>query len=385
MKKMSINRFVSSNIAWCMAWLVPFFYFANIFRLTGNSPLPYIMTLVFCGSVGILKLLFGHIKRNKILWFMLTVLLITGLQNYFIIENISLGDIVSNVLYIGLIAVMFAYPMTYKQSIITFYISILVFIIGFFTATRLQGFLTSSSNYVSVILILATSLYYITIQTLNQHFSFVDLIPSLLCFFLSVWARGRGGIICSTVLLMLVTVYYLKNFVKKDAKRYFIIGFIMIGIIIYFIIQDINPANVFMSLGKLSNRGLDNGPREKIWDAYFKEIDSNVWYFFTGAPIRHIPIIHNIGDNTHNSFIHLHATNGIIPFFIIMALIINAMICHLKNSKTLYAIMLFVIFVRGMTDKFIFGQYGMPILMYLVLYPYFDDYIEAQVNKNIKP
>ena len=138
-----------------------------------------------------------------------------------------------------------------------------------------------------------------------------------------------------------------------------------------------------MGLGKLSSRGLDNGPREKIWKAYFEKIENNIEYLFIGVPIQDVPVIHDIGDNTHNSFLHLHATNGIFSFVLFLLLIIKAMIYHLRTKKILFAIMLLVIFARGMSDKFIFGQYGMPILLYLVLYPYFSAYISCKVV-NIK-
>ncbi|MBP5469915.1 MAG: hypothetical protein J6Z11_11810 [Candidatus Riflebacteria bacterium] len=349
--------------------------------MTGNSALPYIGSLVLCGSVGLFILVFRHIRRNSILWAILTILFITGSYNYLIIKSISLGDIVSNILYFGVIVVMFTYPLTYKQSFFTYYIIISIFLFGFFRGIKTHEVLTSSGNYISVIMILSASLYYITIQYTNRNLGLIDFVPSLLSFLLSVWARGRGGIICSALLLLLMTIYYLRNFLKKDAKRYFFVGLLVFSIIFCFILYEINPINAFMGLGKLSSRGLDNGPREKIWKAYFEKIENNIEYLFIGVPIQDVPVIHDIGDNTHNSFLHLHATNGIFSFVLFLLLIIKAMIYHLRTKKILFAIMLLVIFARGMSDKFIFGQYGMPILLYLVLYPYFSAYISCKVVK----
>ncbi len=381
MQNLVSKKYINSCLSWFLAWLVPLFYFANLFRMLGNSPLPYIVTLIGCGTVGLFILSFCHIRKNSILWAMLAILFFTGGANYLIVNSIDFGDIVSNILYVGVMAVMLAYPMTYLQGFVTFYISILIFISAFFSGAKTWELLTSSGNYISVLMILAASLYYITIQYNKRELTLIDLVPSLLCFLLSVWAKGRGGIVCSALLLLLMIFHYLRNYVKKDSRRYGLIIVMITVFVICLITLEFNPLDAFMRLGKLSSRGFDNGPRERIWDAYFGEINENIAYSFIGAPLRDIPIIHHIGDNTHNSFLHLHATNGIIPFVLFWFLFIRAMISHLKKQKALFMIVLFVITVRGMTDKFIFGQYGMPIVMYLVLYPYFDSYISAQIAK----
>ncbi|MBR3534007.1 MAG: hypothetical protein IKN80_09035 [Clostridiales bacterium] len=296
---------------------------------------------------------------------------ISGLLNVIIIGNITLVDLVKDALLFGVLILMFAYPMDLKKGTLFFYVSISFFIIAYFTGVKAAIVLTSSSNYVSVLMILSAALYYISLYNSGEKIKLIHLFPALICFMLSIWARGRGGILTCTILLALLVLCYTINFAHSGGSiRYFVIAIIVIVALGGLYVANINPIEDYFSLGKWSNKGFNNNDREIIWAAYYEKVKESVIYIMNGAPLNDIPIIHSFNNNTHNSFIQLHANNGLVPFLIFMIFMVKSLIRYIRENKYLMAIVLFTLFIRGMTEKFIFGQYGMPIMMYLVLEPY---------------
>lgn len=369
-----------SDLKIIFSWLPALFFLANIYRMTGHSSLPYLFLLSLCGIVGNMVLFFGKTRKPTLLYMTVIIWTISGLLNYYFIGNSDMLEISSNIMYFGLMMIMFAYPMTYTQGFITFYSSIAIFIVGYISGAHTHTFLTSSGNYISVLIILAAALYYITVYASGHEFSLIDILPSLLCFFISIWAKGRGGILCCSILLILTLLYYIIKNAYKSSRRMLLISIISIIVIIIIAFNEINIIDSYLSLGKWSSRGFDMSSRGIIWGSYINKVKESILYFLLGAPTDQIQIIQAFNNNPHNSFIQLHATNGIIPFLLFIFLLCRAVIYYFKEKNALLLIALIVVTTRGITDKFIFGQYGMPIIMYLVLYPYFEESILGQGN-----
>ena len=378
--KLIINRQPLSSL---LTWFPALFYFANLYRMTNHSALPYLAMMAICGIAGVLCVLFGKIVRRDVIFICFFVLFFTWLLNNLCVNNSDYSEIVTDFLYIGIMIMMMVFPMSYTQGIVTFYLSITTFIIGYITGAATHTFLTSSGNYISILVILAASMYYITIQVSGHSLTIIDLLPSLLCFLISVWAKGRAGILCCLILLLLIMLYYIRYYASKNSKRLLFIILIILMVSGYLIIQNVNLIDSFFALGKWAYRGVDTTSRNTIWGAYFDKLKENPFYILIGAPLNNIPIIYALNNNIHNSFLQLHATNGILPFILCIVLFVKDVVYFVKNKKQLLAIVLLVVFIRGMTDKFIFGQYGMPIMMYLLLYPLFDSYISKQAERRL--
>ncbi len=362
------QRLTSSTL---LQWLPALFYLANLFMRIGHGSFVYMVTLFVVGVIGLLTLLTCELHGKRFILFTMLIYFISGLLNVIIIGNITLVDLVNDVLLFGVLILMFACPMDIRKGTLFFYVSISFFIIAYFTGVKAAFVLTSSGNYVSVLMILSAALYYISLYNSGLKLKLIHLLPALICFLLSIWARGRGGILTCTILLALLVLCYTINFAHSGGSiRYFVIAIIVIVALGCLYIADINPIEDFFSLGKWSNKGFNNNDREIIWAAYYEKLKESVIYILNGAPLNDIPIIHSFNNNTHNSFIQLHANNGLVPFLIFMVFMVKSLIKYIRENKYLMAIVLFTLFIRGMTEKFIFGQYGMPIMMYLVLEPY---------------
>lgn len=356
-----------------LQWLPVLFFLFNVYMRTGHSSSLYLITLLVTGIIGLLILMSTRSVRSDVLYITIAIYFISGIFNFLIIGNVSLIDLANDALLFGVMSLMLLHPMDLKKGTVFFYISIVTFVYAYFTGTQASSVLTSSGNYVSVLMILSAAVYYISFYNSKKDLKLVHLLPALLCFLFSVWAKGRGGILACAVLFVLLLLYYLICYAQSGgSKRIVFLAVVVIIAVTYLYIKNINLIDAFFSLGKWSYRGVDNTAREIIWGAYFEKMKESFLYILNGAPLDQIPIIHSLNNNTHNSFIQLHANNGLIPFILFTIFMIRSFFYYIKNKEFLLAIVLFAVFIRGMSDKFIFGQYGMPIMMYLVLFPYIE-------------
>lgn len=376
LRQMTYRRTIFAKIYSCLPLL---FWFCNLYRVTGHSAIPYMFALIVIGALGILRLIFDReICRIELLCFILLYFL-TGLINVILIKNQSIIDVINSILFIGISIIMFSYPMTYGQGVVLFYGTALIFAISAVRGVRPANILTSSGNFISVYLILATGFYYVGVNNTNRKMTLRNLIPPAVCFLVCVWAMGRGGILSSLLLLLMITVFYIFNRVEKNALRYFIIALLILVLLGYLALSGINLKDLFFSLGKWNTRGADASDRMTLWTAYVDKMKGNPLSFLFGAPLDQIPEIHSFENNCHNSFIQLHAYNGIVMLLIFIFLYVRAcLFCFKKKEMTILSVLL-TLFVRGMTDKFIFGQYGMILMVYLIFLPYMQAPLKTRV------
>lgn len=344
------------------------FFLANLIRMLMISSVPYFVSLYAAGIIGILMVLFSRKYRlDKIVLFFLFYG-ITLVFNWMIVGNISFNDLAVNGFLIGITFIMLIHQWTYRHGSFIFYVSAAIMAYEM-NASAVRRILVSSTNYISILMILAAAFYYASIELDGRKMRLIDILPAAICFSISIWARGRGGILSTAILLTLMLVIYMQTLVDKRARRAVLFFIVLLAIVALLIIQDVNILDSFMSLGKWDTRGADNSERILIWGDYISKVQESFVFFLFGAPLKDIPVIYSAGENCHNSFLQLHAYNGIFMFFTFLVLLIRSLIFYWKNRRFVSLAMLATIVIRGMSDKFIFGQYGMPIMLFFVLYP----------------
>ena len=372
MSSTSINgTYRKQNLLTFVVALFPsLFLLANQYRMFGNSPTFYVVSLLVFGAIGVLVGLKLDKKSRWVYYGTMLLFAITESLNVALVGNTTFEGVAYNILIFGLVAIMFVYPHSYFQGIVVYYVLMMFFIPIFLRGELAIYILTSSQNYVSVCLILAASIYYIGVDNGGKGLRLIDLLPALLCFMLSVWAMGRGGILTSLFLLTSMSLIYLVKKAIRNKFLFILIPFLFAGIVLFLMRRGINPFDMLMSLGKLESKGMESTERMNLWVPYIQKLTESPGYFFFGVPLTEIPVIMLFEGNTHNSFIQLHAYNGIVMVLVFVVLLIKSLIYYIKKRNFLLLILTLTVVFRGMTDKFIFGQYGMPIMMYLVLYPY---------------
>lgn len=361
-----LNTYCFNNIG---SWLVVFFYLANLLRMTNHSGAPYVMMILIAGLVGLYQLISN---KNLNRFFLLSIFVIytfTGFLSFFFVGNQSFSDLFRNMLLYGVAILMLAFPINYFQGTIVFYITAYTYANLLFSGDFIRDLMVSSENYISVMLILSACLYYIGLYNSKRNMLLFDVIPPIVCFILSILANGRGGIISSALFFFLLLGVYIKNLKRSNLILYKFSILIMSFLFIFVLWKGLNIIDAFLSLGKLRSDGL-NTSRFYMWSSYFSKVTDSIIYFFNGAPLNDIPSIHQFENNTHNSFLQLHAFNGLFMFFAFFFLLYRSLHSYINNGNYVLFIISVIVIVRGMTDKFIFGQYGMPIMMCIVFLPF---------------
>ncbi len=359
-----------------IATLPGLFCIANLMRMLSMTSIPYNILLIVTGVIGIACSINKFRLRYRSCWLFFLLYMFTLGINCLVIKNTNLYSIAMNVLLFGIAFIMLIYPWSIRTGSVVFYVSVAMILYRLSISVS-RRILISSSNYISVVMLLAVSFYYISIELAERKLKLIDLLPAALCFYISIVAEGRGGILSCAVLLMLLLLLYARTVTNKNAKRSILLIIVLFCISMYMYINNYGAIDLFFNLGKWRERGTDNSARAIIWLTYYQKAKESFLYFMQGAPLREIPLISAYGENTHSSFIQLHAYNGLIPLIVTVFLVLKAMVSYLRERKFVIAIMMLTVVIRGLSDKFIFGQYGMPLMLFFMFYP-------VVINENSK-
>lgn len=361
-----------------LGFLPILFFLVNYYRMLGHTPLPYLAGLSVAGAFGLLELVLQRRYNLSPLIILFALYELTLIANWLFIGNVNTNDLVVSTLMFGVGILMVADRWSYRQGAVCCYTVLLVFGLRALRGSVAKIVLISSSNFVSVLLILACAVYYVGLENEGRKIHLYDLIPAAGSFALAVWARGRGGILSCGVLAVLVLILYARSLTGKNAKRLVILFLVLFAVLAGMLFAGFNPVEQFFSLGKFASRGATSDERMVIWGSYFSKATESLPNFLFGGPLLEIPVIMRFEGNSHNSFIQLHAVNGIFMFVAMIGLLIRAGMYYYKNRRWTTLAMMLVVCLRGMTDKFIFGQYGMPLVLYFALFPYVDRQIQAK-------
>lgn len=364
---MEYKRETQNTAGWIargIAALPILFFLVNLYRMRSGSIMLYMGILIISGGFGLLTALLNRSRMASFLLFS-GVYLFTLALNLVFIKNVDAGSFVTSALLLALTPLTLRRRWTKQWGAAGFYLSAAIIILALMTRTKTRIF-SGSNNFISVVMILAAVIYYLPMTAGREKLRIRDLAPAFVCFFVSVWAAGRGGILSTAFLVVLILFVFMKQFIGRDPKRLALLiiflGLILAGLLL---LSDA-LLSWFMSLGKLRTRGLNGGDREVIWTAYFDKMLENPLYLLLGSPLREVEPAHVLGDNTHNSFLQFHAYNGILPLLLFLAALVVSVVRNLKKRDYLMLSLIAVVVLRAMTDKFIFSQYGMPFMLYLV-------------------
>ena len=370
MQNTKVLRIKKIKLYSIIALLPLLFYIVNLYRIAVSIDSLFYYVLYPLGFIGWMCAIRLRRELHSIILYA-GLHMLTIITNYLIIGNTTINSITLALAFLGITFLLFSYKWSVIQGAIVYYIHLLL-MAGRLLYNGGRVLLLGSNNYVSVLIIIAASLYYIAVEREKNSIRLIDLLPAVLSFILSVWAGGRGGILSTAILMVLIVLLYIKTITNRSLRRTIVaVLCVLLGTIVL-IITNTSLYQIFMSLGKWGSRGKDNAARIGIWRAYLLKTIESPRYLLLGAPFEMIPEILRYDGNCHNSFLQLHAFNGITMLLLFIVYSIRSFKSYISKHKYIYAILLLVIIVRGMTDKFIFGQYGMPIMVFLMLEPFVE-------------
>tara|TARA_X000000950_G_scaffold84957_1_gene106931 strand:- start:18719 stop:19822 length:1104 start_codon:yes stop_codon:yes gene_type:complete len=232
-----------------------------------------------------------------------------------------------------------------------------------------QIILSGSVNYISVISISASALYYSFVPKQNKP---VNLLPAIITFILCVISTGRSGIV-SSFLLLLGLILYNYSFDKKSLiKNIAYLSFLIFAIFqiienFEFLYSSDQPTSVLFRFGF----DFDLDGRLLILNEYFSNFSFADFLFGRGNSY----ITQATGLSIHISYLQWHISLGAfaIPLY---ALVIFVYFKMLAINK-LYFLIMTVLLLRAGTDNimltagFVFGS----LLIYfccVACFPYYS-------------
>lgn len=323
----------------------------------------FYLSLLLCGIVG---LYVQNLKLTIQKFLVIGLFVFMGIMNIFIVGNTTINEIIF-VLLFGIVSfTISSKELNEKTLLLILGLNIIVVLYKYLTVGLYGRLYTSASrNFVSVYLMYPTVIYYSIIARKKNEY--INMLPVILVWILSLISRGRGGIISSTVFL--IGVYIVKYRSMKLIKK-------MIVISIFFLAIAIAMLNISYILEKLRtsvimelfvSNGM-NSSRTRFWSEYIELAVSNLKNFVFGANISDTFIGRYLEGNPHNSFIEIHILNGIFSLITIIVLLIKNGITSFREKNYLYFVCMLSIMIRAFTDHVLWASFGTPILFYFIFY-----------------
>lgn len=351
-----------------ISFLPILYYLGNFIKMyNGNIVINYII-MAGAGSFGLLTIWRHHVNELRAYHLFYFVYFLSIIVCSLVSHNTSLIDLSTSLFLIGITDLMLLHRWSEKLGAIAFYIMFFLLLYRIL-GPDLRVLSISSNNYISVLILLADAFYYIPFEWNGRSLGLKELLPASLSFVIAVIAAGRGGILSTGILLSGLVLMRIFQITASKRMHFFAIVAIVFSLII---IQTVDESffSHFSHFGKFATEGANSSIRVQMWREYFFAITSSIKYLVFGYPLREIFIIARYNGNPHNSFIFLHAIGGIFSFLLFIMFFVRSVLKHIKNKHFIMLLLLIVLVTRGMTDKFIFGQYGMPVFVFLLLYPF---------------
>jgi len=378
MKETYRFSYIKVDAAAAIAALPALYFIFNLIKMMYNQILIPFAVLAAVGVVGIVSV--WQKKSGYVLTFHIYAILYIVLTcfNSLYTSNLDMLDLIGNILLVGVAGLMLTYRWNVWCGAAAFYLTFLMIAARFAGGVK-NVLKISSNNYVSILLILAAALYYIPFEWNGRRMKIYDLIPAALSVALSVLAAGRGGMLTCALLFICLAYIWLRQRVRNNIQKIIVIVGLIVLAAVLIVVLDSSILNRIANLGSFGTKGVKSDSRLRIWNSYFTKAGESPMYILFGAPLKEIPLIFNrYNGNCHNSFIQLHAYSGLPSLVVTVFLTIKAFVSYIKNHQPILLSFLFIMIVRGMTDKFIFAQYGMPVMLFLILYPTLKGQTEGQ-------
>lgn len=342
--------------------------FQNVYAAAVINYLWYAI-LFFCFVLGAFNAIRAY-KQYRLFPY-IVVYLVSLAANILFVGNSSLRDLVFTLIYFGLFFLLEDDDVSENFIAAAVYINSIALSVFLFRADLGKPiFVELSNNYVSVMLLTATSVYYARREYYKKP---VSVLPAFACCFPCLFATGRGGIIAAFALLFFIVFYHI--FLRKDWKRsreYILtcLGLVLlIALLIPFIPLIAHNASVEGALSRFSTLGMYGTGRMGIWGEYIEHMLSSFKKTLFGVNYSELKQMIRYKNNLHNSFLNLHASYGLVfVLFVIGQIYKNCLLC-IKEKKWVYISVMTVFFFRALTDKFFAGALvGTPAFLFLLFY-----------------
>ncbi len=302
-----------------------------------------------------------HILFVYSAWFIISFILIGNADIREVLNGIVLMPVIPLLLYFFRISNLFA---LLQFLIVTGYI-IFVVTTGL---VPLDEVTYNSGNFLSYYAMLYSFPYYVTCYYEKKEPLLIVPIITLIVALLSL---GRGGIISSGLLLLLL-VYFKINAPGRIKWLYRFLLVLLIVFVSYVGVSDSFSLFLDASLSKFDAYGMDTRGRSDSYTLYLASL-TNPIYLLLGTPIEKIPYIYNyLEGHVHNSWLTLHSTIGIYSLFILLY-VFTGLRYLLKNKQYYILAIMLCLLLAGFSNTDIAGALvGGDMYLFFIIIMYIE-------------
>ena len=368
-------------------------YFITVFityAISGGllKQLPYRGVSILC----VLYTVWDRLKRNdshvNLIWVCYVVLcLVTGFLNYTVIHNVPIWYEIDCALFVPFVVdIMIRKRIHWRVMEMAVYLYAVFFIVFFLSnGLRQRVFEGYSNNTVSTIMLIPCVVFYAGADWRNEKYT---IIPALITWVVSLLGRGRSGIGASSLLLFGLYFYdfFLKNRSEGRTRRSIAARFVLRAAILIAFAATIYYLYMRYAgdvLDKFMDRGVDDRGRVIMWWDYIQASFSSLVYFLLGVPFDETIIGRFFDNNPHNSFLLIHANNGILMLLMIVGMMVYATGKGIKLKKWPYLICLASFSFRSFFDMVFWGTKGTSSFLYLLFLSIMTQPVELKEDKRI--
>ena len=353
------------------------YFIAILYLFIGENDsiryLPYrIMSIICMIEYFLPQILQKIIRFNRMVATFVFGGIITGFLNIWLIQNSTLLNMIECILFSTIVACLLI-----EKGIDRRWIEWVIYVYAFVFVARIIQFgmfvriTRFSNNQVSVAMLIPVVIYYAISDIYHEK---PNIIPAVVTWILALLSRGRSGIIVCTFLFVAVFLNYSKHTDQAGLQSKFkVITKLLINVTLIFggsyLLYILFSRYGDLILGKFFERGVDNTAREIIWKEYIKYACNDIKFFLLGVPKRILLIGQLYDNNTHNSFISIHANNGIVMFLLCGVLLIRAVNYSIKKHYYIYLACILTFCLRGFFDNVFWGTWGTVTFTFLLFVP----------------
>lgn len=346
--------------------LLFYFLIISYVYVTDTAHLFVVINQLFGISAFVIYLVKG---KMKVSWLVPTVLLLSSvLVSSILISRSPFGfGNIANIISASGIAILILRNRIYMNVVLAWFL----LVSGYYFFLIFQGVIPdlahaseNSRNSVSIHMLFVTVTVYI-IYYLNQ--SYFPWWPALIFLVICLWAIGRGGILTSSILFIVISADKLKHVVKKANSM----GLIIAGLIVVIFIRD--KVSVFFAelleiertINDVFSRTEVTSSRDNILSDFYKS--SSIIDIIIGQDLYKGVMQQEWGGNTHNSFISLIAYAGI--FGIITFVYWIYVNFKLFKLNFILGSLMFIVFIRLVTEYVVwFSVFDYLPFLFIYLY-----------------
>ena len=331
----------------------------NLALSLSNYIWPSIYKNIICSVLGLFALicLSTKLRRKEAIVYLFTGFLVTS----FLVSSLIVGRtgarLYSPIIFIlynlGLALILLRGYVYSWGAYIVFYGLTIYFLLMLLAGSDPTKILTTASNVISTLMIIACLFLYIVLHVENKK---IDLIPALLTIFFSIWGLGRTGIAASFMLFLGLFIVKLRaNTIRKYHYIVIIISIICTywffdKLFMFAMDHSIFRDAILHNVQRWTRKASD--PRFSYWANYFSNLDISRFIF--GVNVVEDPWPEGAINeyNYHNSFINLHLQTGFMGL-ITMVLIFFSLFKFYRMNQVFLCLLLVLIF-RSLFDEIIF-------------------------------